>query len=336
MYIVYPEQHESHHPPFEVFNGQQTPHNEVPARVDRILHALKESGYAPHVVETPLDQQLVEQVHDPAYVRFLQERSALIAPGTYRYPAVFRYRAGRTTAHPVGEHGNFSFDLYTPLHHHAFRAACDSAAAAAEVATHLRAGKYQVGYALCRPPGHHAEYDQMGGYCYLNNAAIAAQLLSEDDRVAVLDVDFHHGNGTQHIFYESNHVFTASIHADPDWKFPYYSGYEDEVGQGHGRGYTLNRVLGEGTSDEQYHQVLHEVLDRISTFHPSYLVVSLGVDTHADDPIGGFALTTEYFTRMAQAISQLDLPTVIVQEGGYNTDLLGTNVAAFLRGFAHT
>lgn len=336
MQIIYPQHYPVHTPPYEIFNGEQTPHNEVPARVDRILRALEDAGYDPQVAQAQLNRQIVERVHDPAYVHFLETRAVETVPSTYQYPSVFRYRAGRETAHPLGQLGNYSFDLYTPIHHGVFQAVWDSATAAADVALRVQTGHTQVGYALCRPPGHHAEYDQMGGYCYFNNAAIAAQLLSEGGKVAVLDVDFHHGNGTQHIFYESNHVFTASIHADPNWKFPYFSGYEDEVGQGRGRGYNINKVLREGASNEQYHTVLNEVLERITIFQPMYLIISLGVDTHADDPIGGFALTTKYFTRMAQAISELDLPTVIVQEGGYNTDLLGTNVAAFLAGFAHT
>jgi acetoin utilization deacetylase AcuC-like enzyme len=336
MFIVYPESHESHEPPFEIFNGEQTPHNEVPARVDRILSAVRTAGYQPKAVQHTLDRQILEQVHAPAYVRFLEERSRVLSTDTYQYPSVFRYRAGRETQHPIGQLGNFSFDMYTPLHHQAFHAAWDSAAAAAEVATRILNQELTVGYALCRPPGHHAEYDQMGGYCYLNNAAVAAQVLAAHGRVATIDIDFHHGNGTQHIFYENDHVFTTSIHAHPDWKFPYFSGYEDEIGTGRGRGCNVNRALQEGTSNEQYHQVLLEVIEHIRQFNPEFLVISLGLDTHVDDPIGGFALTTPYYTRIAQTLSQLDLPTVIVQEGGYNTDLLGTNVVSFLQGFAHT
>lgn len=208
MYIVYPQHYQDHTPPYEILNGEQTPHNEVPARVDRILRALDHAGHDPQATQAQLDRHVVERVHDPAYVRFLEERAAQITPDSYQYPSVFRYRAGRETHHPLGQLGNYSFDLYTPMHHGVFQAAWESATAAVDVAVRLRAEEVHVGYALCRPPGHHAEYDQMGGYCYLNNAAIAAQLLSEGGRVATLDVDFHHGNGTQHIF---TRVITCSL-----------------------------------------------------------------------------------------------------------------------------
>lgn len=173
----------------------------------------------------------------------------------------------------------------------------------------------------------------MGGYCYLNNAAVATEYLSGFGKVATLDVDFHHGNGTQHIFYHRSDVLTISIHAHPDWKFPFFSGYENEVGTGAGEGFNRNFALTEGTTDSQYQTVLEQALEHIREFRPDYLVISLGLDTHESDPIGGFRLTSEYFTEMARSIADLQLPTVIIQEGGYNTDLLGKNVVAFLDGF---
>jgi acetoin utilization deacetylase AcuC-like enzyme len=332
MQIIYQENHTDHQPPYEIFNGEQTPHNEVAARVDRILTALRNAGYQPERVTSDLENNLVEEVHSPEYIQFLRERSSEIEGNNYAYPSVFRYRAGRESGNPLAQLGNYSFDMYTPILRNTFDVAWSSAAAAFQVAQLIQ-GREKVGYALCRPPGHHAEYDQMGGYCYFNNCAIAAQYLSQFGKVATLDVDFHHGNGTQHIFYENNRVFTTSIHAHPDWKFPYFSGYEEETGRGEGQGYNLNVALREGTTNQQYQIALETVLEQISNFRPQFLVVSLGLDTHETDPIGGFRLTTEYFTEMARTIASLDLPTVIVQEGGYNTELLGTNVVAFLHGW---
>lgn len=339
MYIVHSPTHQRHQPPYEIFNGEQTPHNEVPARADQIANALTAAGYGLEPVRLELDLAEIENVHDSNYLQFLKLTCEELKESEYRYPSVFLYRSGRESGNPLAQLGNYSFDMYTPLLHDTFEVASQSAACALQVAQTVlqaaQAGEATAGYALCRPPGHHAEFNQMGGYCYLNNAAIVANFLSAHGRVATLDVDFHHGNGTQHIFYESDRVFTASIHADPDWKFPFFSGYGDERGRGKGRGYNLNRPLQHGVTDDEYQQVLEEVLGHISSFRPEFLVVSLGVDTHESDPIGGFRLTTAYYTRMAKTIASMNLPSVIVQEGGYNTKLLGTNVVAFLDGFEH-
>jgi acetoin utilization deacetylase AcuC-like enzyme len=337
MYIVSTPNHAQHHSRAEIFNGEATPHQEVPGRYQRIESALKTSGFNLVPVSEVAPNELLAATHQPAYLQFLQDTQTLTAE-EQKYPSVFDYQPRQfaqtqLSSHPVAQLGAYSFDLYTPVHNRVWPAALDAASAAYQVAIALQSGRETVGYALARPPGHHAEPARMGGYCYLNNCAVAAQYLSEFGRVATLDVDFHHGNGTQHIFYERADVLTTSIHADPNWKFPYFSGFESETGEGEGRGYNLNRCLGAGTTDEQYQRVLTDVLARITEFAPQYLVISLGLDTHADDPIGGFALTTEYFTAMAQSIAALDLPTVIVQEGGYNTELLGRNVVAFLNGF---
>jgi len=334
MKIFHNPSHIQHEPLYEIFNGEQTPHNEVPARVERISAALETAGYELEEAHTEIDRELLFHIHDSDYLEFLERRCNELTETQHLYPSVFQYHGGQPRSqNPVAQLGRFSFDLYTPLLKHTWSAALASARCAHAAAVSLHTGQ-RASYALCRPPGHHAASDQMGGYCYLNNAAVAAEYLGQFGRVATLDVDFHHGNGTQQIFYRRADVFATSIHADPNWKFPYFSGFENETGEGAGAGFNLNRSLSAGTTNQQYQSTLEAVLAKISEYAPAHLVVSLGLDTHEADPIGGFALTTEYFEQMAQTILSLNLPTVIVQEGGYNTDLLGENVVSFLAGFS--
>lgn len=333
MLIVYPPHHTRHASPHEIYNGEQDPHQEVPARLERITSALTQAEYAVKAVTTEVPREVLIQIHDASYLDFIQDLSTSLKENDYRYPSVFQYRTGVISQHQLAQLGYYSFDMYTPVGAHTWQASLDSASCAYEAAQSVQGGSERVAYALGRPPGHHAERNQMGGYCYLNNAAVAAEYLTAFSKVATLDVDFHHGNGTQHIFYHRPDVLTVSLHAHPDWKFPFFSGYENEVGTGAGEGFNRNFALTEGTTDRQYQTVLEQALERIREFRPDYLVVSLGLDTHESDPIGGFRLTSEYFTQMARTIADLQLPTVIIQEGGYNTDLLGKNVVAFLDGF---
>jgi len=197
-----------------------------------------------------------------------------------------------------------------------------------------------LAYALCRPPGHHAGTDLYGGYCYLNNAAIAAQHLAggleraERHRVAILDIDFHHGNGTQQIFYEREDVLFVSIHADPAREYPFFAGYADERGAGAGLGYTLNYPLEAGVADGRYLAVLDRALAAVAEYAPRYLVLSAGFDTFGGDPIGDFALSTAAYPAIGRRIAALGLPTLVVQEGGYAIAALGENAAGLLRGLA--
>ncbi len=334
MQIFYTPIHAQHTPPYEVFNGEQTPHQEVPMRVERILTALTKTEHILKQVqlddagEQELDS-ILGLIHTQEYLAYLSASERLTAD--YVYPSVFPYRSeSGVPSHPVAKRGEFCFDLYTPVNqntHAAARASAFVALSAAQAV--VKTSKPQ--YALCRPPGHHAEPSKMGGYCYFNNGAIAAQYFlnqNQSNKVALLDIDFHHGNGAEKIFGENNHVVTLSIHADPAEKFPYFSGQVTDS-------YTCNHnyPLPLGTTNTAYAQVLEKALNEIKKFAATHLVVCFGADTHISDPIGGFKLTTEYFTHIAEAISELRLPTVIVQEGGYNTEALGENVVAFLAGF---
>ena len=195
-------------------------------------------------------------------------------------------------------------------------------------------GGERAAFALCRPPGHHSGRDYLGGYCYLNNAAIAAQAgVAAGRRVAILDVDYHHGNGTQDIFYARGDVLFASIHADPVMDYPFFWGHADEAGEGEGEGATLNLPLPRGTDLAAWLPALDAALDRIAAFAPDLLIVSYGADTFAGDPISHFRLETRDYALIARRIASLGKPSLIVMEGGYAVDALGANVASFLEGF---
>ena len=331
MIIVYPSYHVRHRPPNEIFNGNRDPHAEVPERIEHIKSSLQEVSGLRWVLPRRFPLSWIQRVHDPLYVDYLAD-AGREAGSAYVYPSVFPYQRDQYAKHPVGKRGQYSFDTYTPVSGTTYQAAHGSAMAALTAASFVRRGE-QVSYALCRPPGHHAEYARMGGYCYFNNAAIAAEYLSTRGRVAVLDVDVHHGNGTQALLYNRSDVLFVSIHASPDNLFPYFSGRAEEMGAGQGAGYTVNYPLDRGTDDRAFDSALRQALNRVTQFQPEYLVLSLGYDTHRDDPIGIFSLTTAYFAQMAGRIAALGIPTVIVQEGGYNTATLGDNARTFVEGF---
>ena len=229
--------------------------------------------------------------------------------------------------------GRFSFDTSTPIAGGTWDAAYWSAQTAL-AATRAVLGGERSAFALCRPPGHHCGRDYLGGYSYLSNAAIAAEeaICGGWKRVAILDVDYHHGNGTQDIFYHRADVAYASIHADPAMDYPYYWGHADEIGSGDGEGATLNLPLPRGTDWSGYEPALMQALDWIARQEPELLIVSYGADTYEGDPISHFMLKTNDYAPMARRIAALDLPTVVVMEGGYAVDALGANVAEFLSG----
>jgi acetoin utilization deacetylase AcuC-like enzyme len=211
-----------------------------------------------------------------------------------------------------------------------------AAADAALTAADLVAGGAPAAYALCRPPGHHAGPGYYGGFCLLNNAAIAARSLATLGRVAVVDVDFHHGNGTQDVFWEDPEVLYVSLHGDPAAHYPHFTGGADETGGGPGQGATRNLPLPDGTGDDAYLAALGQAMDQVAAFEPATLVVSAGFDTFEDDPIGAFKVTTGGFRRIGAALAAAGRPTVVVQEGGYAVEALGANAVALLGGFGHT
>jgi acetoin utilization deacetylase AcuC-like enzyme len=297
-------------------------------------------------------------VHDLQYLEFLEhayERwvAAGGSPAAVLPDTLAVRRMDRRSDNPLALPGYYASDLGAPIVAGTYHAARDSADVALTAADALLNGQ-QVTYALCRPPGHHAGSDMYGGYCYLNNAAIAAEYLGTRAqepggneaggaasytrrRVTILDIDYHHGNGTQQIFYERDDILTISIHADPLREYPYFSGYADQRGAGAGLGYNLNIPLEAGVTNERYLDVLDQALTTITDFNPHFLVVSAGFDTFAGDPVaengGGFALTAEAYPQIGRRIAALGLQTLIVQEGGYAVAALGENVIGLLRGF---
>lgn len=326
-----------HNPSGFLVNGVMQPNPEMPERMERLLAGVATGG---HDVHTPMDHGLgpIAAVHTPAYLKFLStvhERWARIPDATPEiFPNIHPDR--RTASYPlsaVGQAGFHITDMSCPIGAHTWEAARWSAHCAVSATQAVLDGDH-VAYALCRPPGHHCFTDLAGGFCYLNNSAIAAQYLRQThDRVAIIDVDLHHGNGTQGIFYQRDDVFTLSIHADPARFYPFFWGHAHEVGEGPGHGYNLNIPLPRGTGDEGFLKGLHEGLAHVRSFAPGAVVIALGLDAFEGDPFGGLAVSTPGFAQMARILATLNLPTVIVQEGGYLCDELGQNLHSFLNGF---
>lgn len=346
MEIVFSPHHAGHagFPGFLDTGATPSPYHEIPQRVDVILAALRAAGLGPVVEAEDHGLAPILAVHTTALVELLQaaseaSRSAQpagmpLGPGGY-----FAVRGARHR--PSGwpqRAGYHAIDGDAPILPGTWAAAYWSAQAALTAADRVLAGS-RVAYALCRPPGHHASADQYGGYCYLNNAAIAVRRLQQGSaarRVAVVDVDYHHGNGTQEIFYADPTVLVCSLHADPDHEYPYFWGGADERGEGEGLGANRNWPLPAGTDDAAYLAALEEALDAVRSFRPDALVVSAGFDLLAGDPsatTGGFAVTLDGVAEVGRRLAGLALPTVIVQEGGYRLDWLGEAAARFLAAF---
>jgi len=323
-----------HRPSNEVFNGDKGVHQESQERMSQILTALHASGIA-NIQTSEVDAlPWVEKTHTAEYLAYLKNTSLSTGKDVEIFPSVFNYVDRGHTTNPNASKGRFAFDTYTPVKNNTYEIAVASASVAVTGAQHLIQGE-RVVYALTRPPGHHAEKGMMGGYCYINNAAVAVEFLLEvggAKKVAVFDFDLHHGNGTQDIFYSRKDVLVVNINADPSVKFPNFTGYSDELGQGEGEGFNRNFPLPEGTGNTEYDRTVKKSLSLLAAYKPEYLIVSAGFDTHKDDPIGALKLTTEYFERLGAQIKELGIPTLVVQEGGYATGILGDNVVTFLKG----
>lgn len=344
MKIFYSEEHRKHFPPFEVFDGgKRVPYFENPDRMDRILTALKKTVWAEFIEPTDFGLDPIIAVHDKDYINFLasawtewldSDPEVAASPKQNAFlPATFALRrTPRVPSTLLGKAGYYMMDLSACIVEGTYSAALASANCALGAAE-FSFSNQRSAFGLCRPPGHHAGKDYAGGYCFINNASVAANWLSSKGKVALLDIDYHSGNGTQDIFYERSDVLTISIHGDPDYEYPHYIGFADETGAGAGLGFHKNFPLPKDTDDMGYLSALNEALSMIKNFAPAYLVLSTGMDTFDGDPLGKFHVTQNGFKEIGQRIASLSLPAAIIMEGGYANEALGTNLVTLLENF---
>lgn len=281
-----------------------------------------------------IPEKLLLQIHSQDYLSFLHDLESQKVEN-YNFPKVWNYSKFLNKKSQKIDilAGNFVFDTFTPFTQNIKNIALESANLAYS-ATKSVLENQKYSYALCRPHGHHATREYTGGYCYLANSSLAAQFLLENGKKpCILDIDFHHGNGAQEIWYDSNKVLTISIHRDPTEKFPYYSGFSEENGCGEGLNWNFNFCLPKATKEKLYLETLDLALEKIKEKNCDFLIVSAGFDTYKFDPICDFELEIQSYTKIASKIKELNLPTVILQEGGYNLQDLGKCVASFLQVF---
>ncbi len=340
MKCIVDDQQKYHYPASFLVNGVRHENPEKPERLDVLKNALIRAG---HNVEAPSDFGLdpVRKIHDDRYLTLLENAytrwKRIKGAADEVTPNI--HPMSRSDGYPksvVAQAGFHMTDASAPISDQTWESALASANSALQAAEYILSGE-EYAYALCRPPGHHASSDMAGGFCYLNNSAIATEhLLSKYETAAILDVDLHHGNGTQSIFYDRNDVMTLSIHADPSRFYPFFWGYEGELGTGDGNGYNHNYPLPRGSGDDAFLGALEKSLDRIDEFNPGILVVALGLDAFEGESFAGLAVTTKRYEKMARIVSQrTETPILMVQEGGYLCDALGDNLISFLNGITH-
>jgi acetoin utilization deacetylase AcuC-like enzyme/GNAT superfamily N-acetyltransferase len=323
--LVVSDAHQVHH-------VRERGYVESPVRIRSILAEIEADGHFGRALIEGFPIKHIEAVHDRDFVHFLRKVSASVPEGESVYPYVFPIRnPHRLPVELPLRAGYYCIDTFTPINANAYKAAVRAVDCALTAARRILDGD-RLAYALVRPPGHHAERRSFGGFCYFNSAAIAAHYMSVHGRVAVLDVDYHHGNGTQDIFYGRSDVLTVSIHGHPRSSYPYFSGFEDERGHGAGHGFNLNIPLMDPVDGEAYRRALARALRRVQRFSPAFLVLALGLDIARGDPTGSWDLRARDFFLNGELIGGLRVPTVIVQEGGYRTRTLGTNARNFFHG----
>ena len=324
--------HRGHAPKLQTVDGQLYDHPETPARPALVREALEAAGLARSVAPTAHDDRLLDAVHEPKYREFIRDTCAELGPEAILTPVgVSMDPAVLERSDPAERAAYYSFGQDAPLMQATYRAAREAVDVALTGADLVRGGTVDA-FALCRPPGHHAEHDRMGGFCYFNNAVVAANLLSGDGRVAILDVDYHHGNGSQHLAYTRDDILYVSLHADPRFAYPGFSGHANERGRGAGVGFNLNLPLPPHMQIDAYMDVLDRGCEAIAKFDPRALVVSLGFDTHREDPIAVLGLYSEDFGRLAERIAGLGTPRLHVLEGGYALNRLGESAVAYVQG----
>lgn len=305
---------------------------ESPVRVKSIFKELEKVKIFEKITAKNYPDSWVTAVHYPEFVEFLKKACASATNNTILYPEIFPKRySNRIPLRPEHQIGYYCIDSTTPLHANAYKASRAAVNCALTAADQVLDGR-QMAYALVRPPGHHAERKYFGGFCYLNSNAVAANYLSKKGKVVILDIDYHHGNGQQNIFYKRDDVYTISIHGDPLYAYPNFTGFADEQGAEKGEGYNLNIPLKKGTDGKNYRKALNQAINEIKRFNPTFLVIALGLDTAQGDPTGTWVLSSQDFVENGKMLAKLNLPTLIVQEGGYKTRDLGINARHFFEG----
>jgi len=323
--LVVNDRHDIHH-------IRERGYVESPVRIRSILRELEPTGLFFRVSVRRFSERQLKRIHAADFVDYLKTMCAGLPDKKALYPYVFPVRnAARPPKEKAVKAGYFCIDTFTPLTSNVFLAAKRAVDCALTAARWVLEGQ-RLAYALVRPPGHHAEHRAFGGFCYFNNAALAAEELSEHGKVAILDIDYHHGNGTQDIFYKRRDVLTLSLHGHPRFAYPYFSGFEDETGAEHGLGFNLNLPLPEHLDGAGYRLALAKAIRRIQRFKPTFLVIALGLDTATGDPTGTWNLKGSDFVENGRLLGRLGLPTVVIQEGGYDSRVLGSNARQFFKG----
>lgn len=339
MKIILNPNANDHNAASEIHQGQLVPSFENPSRLNHIIDCFKQHGYCDFINPQDFGLDPIAKIHPSEYLTFLstiwQDWQAAgnhsdILPSLWPAPGLNISNLNNLNARV----GSYAFSGDTPIMKGTWQAAYQGAQSTLNAVEVVSNGERSA-FALTRPPGHHAHSALYGGYCFLNNVAIGAQFARDKgyQKIAILDVDFHHGNGTQDIFYQRNDVLTISIHGDPHDNFPYYLGYSNETGKDEGEGFNLNIPLADGSDFTVWRKAFTQAKAKISEFAPDLLIIPLGVDTYQNDPISSFKLTSEDFTTMGQMINALNLPTVFSMEGGYDIEPLGQNVFNVIDGF---
>ena len=338
MKTFYSEKHKLRDAKTELYGGQLVQPFERPSRAEYIHDRVAEVGLGPIVTPDDFGMGPILKVHDADFVQFLQEAWALWEKEGFKGEALptcwpSRRMSNKKPAFIEGQLGFYALASETSYTDGTWEAAYASAQVALSATQEVLSGEHA--FALCRPPGHHAAYDMYGGYCFLNNAAVSAQYMRDNGkkRVAIVDVDFHHGNGTQDIFYAREDVFFASLHGDPMDAFPHFLGHADEIGTGRGIGFNHNFPMPPGTSFEAWRTALANALDKVAAFNADAIIISLGVDTLESDHISFFKLKSPDFITYGADIAALNLPTLFVMEGGYDISEIGLNTVNVLTGF---
>ena len=339
MLSVYSDKHKLRNVKTELYGGQLVPPFECPQRAEFVLQRLQQVKLGEIIAPQEFSIDAITRIHDAAFIGFLESCWHEWLAAGYKGEAIAsnwpaRGMQQRLPTQIDGKLGYYALAAETAIGEGTWEAVRASANVALTAQAALRDGA-DAAFALCRPPGHHAASDMFGGYCFINNAAVAAQAFLDQgaSRVAILDVDFHHGNGTQSIFYNRSDVMFVSLHGDPKEAFPHFLGYADETGQAEGEGFNHNYPMGPGTNFKTWGAALEDACQKIHDYGPDALVISLGVDTFEHDPISFFKLSSDDFKRYGATIGRLKLPSLFIMEGGYAVDEIGINAVNVLQGF---